>query len=80
MTYLTGWRCVDVVDFVDFLFFGADFTDCTVGFLVVVAIGIQAPEFLLRTILRRLRGNQFWRRWNLLTLISRQRVKVAGFD
>ena len=38
--------------FIANLFFGADFTDFTV---FVVAIEIQAPEFLLPTILRRRR-------------------------
>lgn len=41
-----GWRGMDY-------FFGTDFADCTDLGLIVVAVRIQAPEFLLHTILRR---------------------------
>ena len=46
---------ITMIDFLDiintsFYFFGTDFTDYTV---FVIVIDIQAPEFLLRTILRR---------------------------
>jgi hypothetical protein len=46
----------DALQFLSFpVVFGTDFADDAV--FLVVAIGIQTPEFLLRTILRRLSGN-----------------------